>query len=100
MPDQILVVEDDENLAFALCEAMGRKGYRAAAVATMAAVRERLKPAPYDLVLLDLKLPDGDGLEASPQCRELAPATPIIAITAYAVMHDPTEALRPAAYAF
>src|SRR2546428_13332920 len=85
MPDQILVVEDDENLAFVLCEAMGRKGYRAEAVATMAAVQERLKAAPYDLVLLDLRLPDGDGLEAIPQVRELAPDTPIIVMTAYAV---------------
>jgi len=100
MPDQILVVEDDENLAFVLCEAMGRKGYRAEAVATMAAVRERLKAAPYDLVLLDLKLPDGDGLEAIPQCRELAPDTPIIAMTAYAVRHAATEALRRGAYDF
>ena len=100
MPDQILVVEDDENLAFVLCEAMGRKGYRAEAVATMAAARERLKAAPYDLVLLDLKLPDGDGLEAIPQCRELAPDTPIIAMTAYAVRHAATEALRRGAYDF
>src|SRR3989442_1318136 len=100
MPDQILVVEDDENLAFVLCEAMGRKGYRAEAVATMAAVRERLKAAPYDLVLLDLKLPDGDGLEAIPECRELAPDTPIIAMTAYAVRHAATEALRRGAYDF
>ena len=100
MPDQILVVEDDDNLAFVLCEAMGRKGYRAEAVATIAAAREKLKAAPYDLVLLDLKLPDGDGLEAIPQCRELAPDTPIIAMTAYAVRHAATEALRRGAYDF
>src|SRR3989442_8888351 len=66
----------------------------------MAAVRERLKAAPYDLVLLDLRLPDGDGLEAIPQCRELAPDTPIIAMTAYAVRHAATEALRRGAYDF
>src|SRR2546422_10179177 len=100
MPDQILVVEDDENLAFALCEAMGRKGYRAEAVSTIAAVRERLKAAPYDLVLLDLKLPDGEGLEVIPQCRELAPDAPIIAMTAYAVKQAAMEALRRGAYDF
>ena len=90
MPDQILVVEDDDNLAFVLCEALGRKGYQVEAVATLGAVRERLKAAPYDLVLLDLRLPDGDGLEAIPQCRELAPDTPIIAMTAYAVRRAAT----------
>ena len=100
MPDQILVVEDDENLAFVLCEAMGRRGFRAEAVATLTAARERLKAEPYDLVLLDLRLPDGDGLEAIPECRELAPDTPIIAMTAYAVRQAATEALRRGAYDF
>src|SRR2546422_8281545 len=100
MPDQILVVEDDENLAFVLCEALLRKGYQVEAVATLAAVRERLKAAPYDLVLLDLRLPDGDGLEAIPQVRELAPDTPIIAMTAYAVRQAATEALLRGAYDF
>src|SRR3989442_3688707 len=66
----------------------------------MAAVRERLKAAPYDLVLLDLRLPDGDGLDAIPQCRELAPDTPIISMTAYTVRHAATEALRRGAYDF
>jgi len=100
MPDQILVVEDDENLAFVLCEALLRKGYQVEAVATLAAVQERLKAAPYDLVLLDLRLPDGDGLEAIPQVRELAPDTPIIVMTAYAVRRAATEALRRGAYDF
>src|SRR3989441_9550049 len=79
---------------------MGRKGYRAEAVATLAATRERLKAAACDRVLLDLKLPDGDGLEAIPECRELAPDTPIIAMTAYAVRQAATEALRRGAYDF
>src|SRR5437588_1086514 len=100
MPEQILVVEDDDNLAFVLCEALQRRGYRAEAVGTLAALRERLTAAPHDLVLLDLRLPDGDGLEAIPQCRELAPDTPIIVMTAYAVRRAATEALRRGAYEF
>src|SRR2546428_12664837 len=95
MPDQILVVEDDDNLAFVLCEALQRQGYRAEAVATLAAMRERLTAAPYDLLLLDLRLPDGDGLDAIPQCRELAPDTPIIAMTAYTARRVATAGPRP-----
>jgi len=91
MPDQILVVEDDDNLAFVLCETLRLRGYRAEAVGTLAALREQLTAAPYDLVLLDLRLPDGDGLEAIPQCRELAPDTPIIAMTAYTVRRAEIE---------
>src|SRR5881628_643799 len=73
MPDQILVVEDDDNLAFVLCEALQRRGYRSEAVATLAAI---------------------------PQCWELAPDTPIIAMTAYTVRRVATEALRRGAYDF
>src|SRR5204863_10077133 len=100
LPDQILVVEDDSNLAFVLCETLRLGGYRAEAVRTLAALRERLTAAPYDLVLLDLKLPDGEGLEAIPQCRELAPDTPLIAMTAYAIKQAATEAVRRGACDF
>jgi len=100
MPEQILIVEDDGNLAFVLREAMQRKGYGADTVGTLAAVPERLKTTQYDLLLLDMKLPDGDGVDAIPQYRKLAPDTPIIAMTAYAGRQAATEALRRGAYDF
>jgi two-component system response regulator AtoC len=100
MPEQILIVEDDGNLGFVLREAMTRKGYRADIVGTLAAIPDRLKASQYDLLLLDMKLPDGDGIDAIPQCRKLAPDTPIIAMTAYAGRDAATEALRRGAYDF
>ena len=100
MPEQILVVEDDANLGFVLRETMERKGYRADIVGTLAAIADRLKATQYDLLLLDMKLPDGDGIDAIPQCRKLAPDTPIIAMTAYAGREVATEALRRGAYDF
>jgi two-component system response regulator AtoC len=100
MPEQILVVEDDANLGFVLRETMERKGYRADIVGTLAAIADRLKATQYDLLLLDMKLPDGDGIDAIPQCRKLAPDTPIIAMTAYAGWEVATEALRRGAYDF
>jgi two-component system, NtrC family, response regulator AtoC len=100
MPEQILIVEDDANLAFVLSEAMERKGHRADIVSTLSAVPERLKTMQYDLVLLDMKLPDGDGIDAIPHCRKLAPDTPVIAMTAYAGREAATDALRRGAYDF
>jgi DNA-binding NtrC family response regulator len=47
-----------------------------------------------------MKLPDGDGIDVIPHCRELAPDTPIIAMTAYAVREVAMEALRRGAYDF
>jgi two-component system, NtrC family, response regulator AtoC len=98
--DRILIVEDDANLAFVLREAMQRKGYDSDTVGTLAAVPERLKGSSYDLVLLDMNLPDGDGIDAIPQYRRLAPDTPIIAMTAYASRQVASEALRRGAYDF
>jgi len=100
VPEHILIVEDDTNLAFALREAMLRKGYQTDTVASLGAVPDRLKAATYDLLLLDMNLPDGNGLDAIPQYRKLAPDTPIIAMTAYASRHTATEALRRGAYDF
>jgi two-component system response regulator AtoC len=100
MPDRVLIVEDDDNLAFVLCEAMGRKGYHAETVGTLAALADRLKAGQYDLLLLDMKLPDGNGADAIPQCQKLAPDTPIIAMTAHAGRQAATEALHRGAYDF
>src|SRR5882724_11369520 len=100
MPDRVLIVEDDDSLAFVLCEAMGRKGYHAETVGTLAALADRLKAGQYDLLLLDMKLPDGNGADAIPQCQKLAPDTPIIAMTAYAGRQAATEALHRGAYDF
>ena len=100
MPEHVLVVEDDDSLAFVLRETMSVKGYDTDVVPTAAALLERLKTTQYDVVLLDLRLPDGDGLDVIPQCREIAPDTPVIAMTAYGVRQSATEALRRGAYDF
>ena len=77
----VLVVEDEESITTPLTAALAREGFDAAVAATAAEALElagRLEP---DLVLLDLMLPDGSGLDV---CRELrrASSVPIIVVTA------------------
>ena len=62
---RVLVVEDDAGIGGALVRGLEREGYDAELVATVAAAA---RAAPADLVLLDLGLPDGDGLDL---CRQL-----------------------------
>jgi len=62
---RVLVVEDDAGIGGALVRGLEREGYDAELVATAAAA---VRAAPADLVLLDLGLPDGDGLDL---CRQL-----------------------------
>jgi two-component system, NtrC family, response regulator AtoC len=61
---------------------------------------ERLKASAYDLILLDVRLPDMDGLDAIPRCRELAPDTPIIVMTAHGTRQTAMDAIMQGAYDF
>lgn len=70
---QILVVEDDELLNKTLTYNLSLEGYQLTPVLTYEEAAEKLGAAVYDLVLLDIGLPDGSGLEL---CRRVKPAHP------------------------
>ena len=96
----ILIVEDDADLGFLLQEVLKREGHGIEVVETGAEARARLQRGRYDLVLLDHKLPDGDGLELLPHYQELAPDVPIILMTAFSTRQIALEATRRGAYDF
>lgn len=66
---RILVVEDEPDLASAIAVSLRRDGYAVDVASDAAAARERLTLHEYDLVCLDLNLPDGDGLELCGQIK-------------------------------
>jgi DNA-binding response OmpR family regulator len=80
----LLLIEDDHRLAAMVAEYLGRAGYGVDVAAGQAAGLARLAARPYDALLLDLTLPDGDGLDvckrlrATPEGAEL----PILMLTA------------------
>ena len=81
---RLLLIDDDARLAAMVADYLRNAGFALDVAATLAAGRERLKAEPYDALLLDLMLPDGDGLDltrelrASPQTRRL----PLLMLTA------------------
>jgi len=81
MVERILLVEDDPRLAEMLQEYLGQAGFGVTAVSRGGAALERLNEAEYDAVVLDLMLPDMDGLEV---CRRLRAEgdTPVLMLTA------------------
>ncbi|MCX2862925.1 response regulator transcription factor [Paucibacter sp. PLA-PC-4] len=79
---RVLLVEDDAALAEAMSAYLECKGFAVDRVASLAAARAALPLAPWHAVLLDLHLPDGDGLELIPAIRHRAPALPIVVLTA------------------
>ena len=100
MAERIVIAEDDEDLAFVLREALRRQRYEIEVSPTAGGLLERLKSNPYDLILLDVRLPDMDGLDAIPKCRELAPDTPIIVMTAHGTRETAMDAITRGAYDF
>jgi DNA-binding response OmpR family regulator len=79
--ERVLLVEDDARLAGMVSEYLGAAGFDVATVAGGAAALERLGRQPYDALVLDLTLPDIDGLEV---CRRLRARwnTPVLMLTA------------------
>jgi DNA-binding response OmpR family regulator len=80
---RLLLVEDDDAIAEPLARALRRDGYEVDAVDAGGSALEA-EHGRYDLVLLDLGLPDLDGLEVCRRLRARAPALPILVLTARA----------------
>jgi two-component system phosphate regulon response regulator OmpR len=81
MVERILLVEDDARLADMLLEYLGQAGFGVTVAPLGATALEKLSDAQYDAVVLDLMLPDMDGLSV---CRELRAKydTPVLMLTA------------------
>src|SRR5271155_1800335 len=81
MVERILLVEDDPRLDDMLLEYLGQAGFNVTLAALGAAALEKLGTATYDAVILDLMLPDMDGLDV---CRQLRARydTPVLMLTA------------------
>jgi DNA-binding response OmpR family regulator len=81
-----LVVEDDPDIARGLCEALTQAGHAVDACSTLSQAWAALQAESFEVVLLDLGLPDGDGTKLLERLRQLEPAplahTPVIIMTA------------------
>ena len=81
MAARILLIEDDPRLAEMVSEYLGQAGFRVSAVGSGNEGLERLAREPFDALVLDLTLPDIDGLEVCRQLRARAD-TPVLMLTA------------------
>jgi len=89
-PLAILVAEDNPSNQKALVEMLKRLGYRPDAVADGVEVLQALQIRPYDIIFMDIRMPEMDGLTATKEIRKLWPdnGPKIIAITAFAMDRD------------
>ena len=79
---RLILIEDNHRLAGSMRLSLEAKGFAVDAFETLAAARAALAGVPYDLILLDLGMPDGDGVELIASLRRSKVATPVLIITA------------------
>lgn len=93
MTPRILLVEDEEHLAFALGYNLEEEGYEVEVVSTLAAARHAMAAGPVELVVLDVMLPDGDGMEFCRSMRAAGDRTPVLMLTAKNTAPDVIDGL-------
>jgi DNA-binding response OmpR family regulator len=81
-PARILVVEDDENIRTGLVDTLESEGYRATPAADGREALKKFSSEPYDLVLLDIMMPEISGYDVCRTLRALKPDVPVIMLTA------------------
>lgn len=92
---RILIVEDEVLFARAVARRLTKAGYACEAVATLAAGETALATHNPDLLILDMRLPDGSGLDFIQRLRStLSLATPVLAMSAYGEIEDAVTAMK------
>jgi two-component system, NtrC family, response regulator PilR len=96
----ILVVDDEADLISTYERLLRRKGYRVVAAGTRGAGLALVEREPLALLITDMRLPDGDGLELVRAVRRLPAAPPAIVITGFTSQASRTAALAAGATAY
>ena len=96
MPRRLLVVDDEDLIRWSLARRLREDGHDVLEAATAAEALERGDQA--DLVLLDYKLPDGDGIAVLKRLRENDPDILVIMLTAHSGVETVVEAMRAGAF--
>jgi len=94
---RLLLVEDNRDLSQLLITALGASGYRVDAAASASQAMDALAARRYSVVVLDLGLPDQDGLTVLRSMRKRSDVTPVLVLTARSGVQDRVKSLRAGA---
>ncbi len=96
MTDQysLLIIDDEEFLLRSMEVILTMNGYRVACSTNGMEALQMVKPGQFDLALLDLKLPDIDGLQLLPRLHQIDPDLAVIILTAYISPEIEEETIR------
>ena len=94
---RVLIVEDDDSLRQVMYMQLSREHFETQSAANIAEALPILDQSPQDLILTDLNLPDGSGVELLKRVRLDAPETAVTIITAFGTIQNAVEAMKAGA---
>ena len=95
---RVLVVDDEAELMASLCEVLGHQGYEAFGFATGRDALQALREQSFDLILLDLMMPEMDGIGFLREALKIDPNTVGIIMTGYGTVQTAVEAMKLGAF--
>src|SRR5437588_9815688 len=99
-PHRILIIDDERPILMTLEALLTRRGYQIGTAATSALGLRSMRTKPAELVLLDLQLPDADGLETLDRLKKEFPKTQVIILTAHDSLSNAIESIKRGAFHF
>ncbi len=98
MPAGVLVVDDEEAVAFTLAEILAQEGYEVEQATSVAAALARIERRAFDVALLDLRIGEDSGLSVLAHLKERSPATVAVVLTGFGSLDTAIQALRQGAF--
>ena len=95
---KILIIDDEEKLRMLMARIVGLEGFEVVEAATCKAGLKKLEQFTVDVVLCDVKLPDGNGVDLIKEIKNLYPLVEIILLTAYGNIPDGVQAIKNGAF--
>ena len=96
----LLLVDDDRHVLASMADWLRDQGYATDTATSLAEGRAAVDRKSYDLVLVDIRLGDGDGFDLLIHCRKNQPSAAVIMITGYGLVETAVEAIRFGAFDF
>lgn len=97
---KILIIDDEKNIRLTLSRILEDEGYESCTAGTIAAAMNEAEECDPDLILLDVKLPDGNGIDALEAFRKKLPYVPVIMISGNSSISDAVKAIKLGAFDF
>ena len=97
---RLLLVDDEDFFRESVGKELALTGYAVESAGSLGEARRLLKRETFHVVVLDMRLPDGDGLDLLPEIKEASPTTEVILLTAYGTVEEATRAMKQGAHDF